>query len=172
MKFSTKLDSDELYCVAKTVAYCLSVSLFVHFSFSPMEISVSDFSGPNGASVFKFCVNLQEGKVYCVNENYEAYSHCGFFFNFSFFFFCHSYVIQMDNFFLSKDFSAPTLVKILKGSVSIRPFSWLKPIFFKLCILKLICIDYLMMQYQLVWFTDFCCMHDVNGWGYSTPLKV
>ena len=31
MKLSTKLDSDELYCVAKTVAYCLSVSLFVHF---------------------------------------------------------------------------------------------------------------------------------------------
>ena len=53
MKFSTKLDSDELYCVAKTVAYCLSVSLFVHFSFSPMEISVSDFSGSIGASVFK-----------------------------------------------------------------------------------------------------------------------
>ena len=34
-----------------------------------MEISVTDFSAPIGASVFKFCVHLQEGKLYCVNEN-------------------------------------------------------------------------------------------------------
>ena len=50
----------ELYCVTKTATYCLSVPLFVHFSFSPMEISVTDFSAPIGASVFKFCVHLQE----------------------------------------------------------------------------------------------------------------
>ena len=31
LKFGTKLDSDELYCVTKTATYCLSVSLFVHF---------------------------------------------------------------------------------------------------------------------------------------------
>ena len=35
LKFGTKLDSDELYCVAKkTATYCLSVPLFVYFSFS------------------------------------------------------------------------------------------------------------------------------------------
>ena len=28
-----------------------------------MEISVTDFSAPIGAIVFKFCVHLQEGKV-------------------------------------------------------------------------------------------------------------
>ena len=65
----TKFDSGELYCVTKTATYCLSVPLFVHFSFSPMEISVTDFSAPIGASVFKFCVNLKVGKVYCVNEH-------------------------------------------------------------------------------------------------------
>ena len=32
--------------------------LFVHFSFSPMEISVTDFSAPIGASVLKFSVQL------------------------------------------------------------------------------------------------------------------
>ena len=70
MKFGTKLDSDELYCVTeKTATYCLSVPLFVHFSFSPMETSVTDFSAPIGASVLKFCVHLQVGKVYCVNGN-------------------------------------------------------------------------------------------------------
>ena len=53
----------------KTATYCLSVPLFVHFSFSPMEISVTDFSAPTGASVLKFCEHLQVGKVYCVNGN-------------------------------------------------------------------------------------------------------
>ena len=43
--------------------------LFVHFSFSPLEISVTDFSAPIGASVFEFCLHLQDGKVYCVNGN-------------------------------------------------------------------------------------------------------
>ena len=53
----------------KTATYCLSVPLFVHFSFSLMKISVIDFSAPIGASVFKFCVHLHVGKEYCVNEN-------------------------------------------------------------------------------------------------------
>ena len=53
----------------KTATYCSSVPLFVHFSFSTMKISVTYFSAPIGASVFKCCVHLQVGKVYCVNEN-------------------------------------------------------------------------------------------------------
>ena len=72
LKWSTKLDSDELYCVTKekrTATYCLSAPLFVHFSLSPMEISFTDYSAPIRASVFKFCVHLQEGKVYCVKGN-------------------------------------------------------------------------------------------------------
>ena len=71
LKFGTKLDSDELYCVAKikqsNTAY--QFLLFVHFSFSPMKISVADFSFPIGASDLKVCVTLKIGKVYCVNEN-------------------------------------------------------------------------------------------------------
>ena len=56
-------------CNKITATYCLSVSLFVHFAFSPMEISVTDCSAPIGATVFKLCVHPQVGKVYCVNEN-------------------------------------------------------------------------------------------------------
>ena len=59
-----------------------------------MKISVSDLSAPIGASVFKFSVHLQVGKVYCVNENKDAKAHFAFFCNFSF---CHSY-IHMDVF--------------------------------------------------------------------------
>ena len=54
LKFGTKLDGDELYCVTKTATYCLSVPLFVNFYFSPMKISVTDFSAPIGASVLNF----------------------------------------------------------------------------------------------------------------------
>ena len=58
-----------------------------------MKISVTDFSAPIGASVFKFCVHLKVGKVYCVNENSKA--HFAFFFNVSF---CHSFITHMDIF--------------------------------------------------------------------------
>ena len=70
LKFCTKLDSDELYCVTKEQPHIAYQSLYLFiFSFSPMEISVTNFSAPIGASVFEFCVHLQDGKVYCVNEN-------------------------------------------------------------------------------------------------------
>ena len=45
-----------------------------------MEISVTDFSATIGASVFKFCVHLQEGKLYYENE--DANPHFAFFFHF------------------------------------------------------------------------------------------
>ena len=63
-----------------------------------MKISVTDFSAPIGASVFKFCVHLKVGKVYFVNENKDANPYFVFFFIFSF---CHSYIIEW-TFFLSK----------------------------------------------------------------------
>ena len=59
LKFGLKLDRDKLYCVKKK-SHVLLISPFIcsFFSFSPMEISVADFSAPVGASVFKFCVHL------------------------------------------------------------------------------------------------------------------
>ena len=72
-----------------------------------MEISVTDFSAPIGASVFKFCVLLQEGKVYCVNGNSDANPHFAFFFQFFIFSFFHSYIIHIDIFSV-KDYSATT----------------------------------------------------------------
>ena len=79
----------------KTVSYKLSVPSFVHFSFSPMKISVADLSAPIGTSVFKFCVRFQVGKVYCVNENKDANAHFVSYFKF---FFCHSYIMHIDIF--------------------------------------------------------------------------
>ena len=60
-----------------------------------MKMSVTDFSVPFGASVFKFCLYLQVGSVYCVNENKDANAHFAFF---SKFYICHSYITHMDVF--------------------------------------------------------------------------
>ena len=50
-----------------------------------MKISVTDFSAPIGASVFKFCVHPQVGSVYCVNENKMLILILPSFFKFSIF---------------------------------------------------------------------------------------
>ena len=71
-----------------------------------MEISATDFSAHIGASVFKFCVHLQVGKVYCVNEKEDADLYFAFFFNFSFLP-SVAHIIHMDIFSV-KDFSATT----------------------------------------------------------------
>ena len=51
----------------------------------------------------KFCVHLQVGKVYCVNENKDANPYIAFFH----FFFSRSLIIHM-HIFSVKDFSATT----------------------------------------------------------------
>ena len=66
-----------------------------------MEISVTDFSAPFGASVFKCCVHLQVGKVYCVNENKDANPYFSFFFIFLFFP-SVTLILYIWTFFLSK----------------------------------------------------------------------
>ena len=72
--------------VLQTNIYILLISPFIcSFSFSHVKISVTDFSAPIEASVFKFCVHLKVGKVYCVNENSDAYPHFAFFFQISIF---------------------------------------------------------------------------------------
>ena len=83
-------------CSKKAATYCLSVPLFVYFSFSPVKISVTDFSAPIGASVLKFCVHLQIVKVYYVFENLDDHPHFAFFFQIFNIFYCLSYIIHMD----------------------------------------------------------------------------
>ena len=56
-------------CSKTAATYCLSVTLFDYFSFSTMEISVTDFSAPIDSSIFKLRVHIHVGKVYCLNEN-------------------------------------------------------------------------------------------------------
>ena len=64
-----------------------------------MEISVTDFSAPIAASVFKLCVHLQVGKLYCVNENKDVNPYYAFFFLFFSFLLLYN---TNGHFFLSK----------------------------------------------------------------------
>ena len=68
-----------------------------------MEISVKDYSAPIGASVFKFFVHLQEGKVYCVMKIKMLILILPSFFQIFIFSFFLSYIIRMD-IFSGKDF--------------------------------------------------------------------
>ena len=65
LKFGTKFDNDELYCATKNSNILLISPVFVHFSFSPVEISVIEFSAPIGARVFKFCTPSGRQSVLC-----------------------------------------------------------------------------------------------------------
>ena len=69
LKFGTKLDSDELYCVTKEQPRIADQYLYLFIFFLSNRNFCHRFSAPIGASVFKFCVHLQDGKVYCVNGN-------------------------------------------------------------------------------------------------------
>ena len=102
----TKLDSDELFCVTKTATYCLSVPLFVHFSFSPMNFfSVKDFSATTWLRILKFGAKLDSDELYCVTKKtHIACSSVPLFVHFSF---------SPMNFFV-KNFSATTWLRNLK----------------------------------------------------------
>ena len=56
-------------CNKRTVTYCLSVPLFVYFSFSPMEkIFVKDFSATTWVRILKFDTKLDSDELYCVTK--------------------------------------------------------------------------------------------------------
>ena len=70
LKFSTKLDSDELYCVIKEQSHIAHQSLYLFIFLSLHWKFLSQISQLLLEPVFfKFCVHLQEGKVYYVNGN-------------------------------------------------------------------------------------------------------
>ena len=53
----------------RTATYCLSVPLFVHFSFSPMEFFfVKDFSATTWVRILKFGTKLDSDELYCVTK--------------------------------------------------------------------------------------------------------
>ena len=45
------------------------IIFLIHFSFSPSKFSVTNFLASMRAGVFKFCIHIESGQVYCGTEN-------------------------------------------------------------------------------------------------------
>ena len=93
LKFGTKVGYDLLYCVRENQHAAAYHSPYLSiFLFSPSKVSVTNFLAFMRPRVFKFCIHIKSGQVYCVTENKtEIYS--AFFFLFSI---SHSNVIHRE----------------------------------------------------------------------------
>ena len=69
LKFGTKLDSDELYCVTKNQPHIAYQSLYLIIFLSLQLNFFHRFLSYYWSQCFQICVHLQVGKVYCVNEH-------------------------------------------------------------------------------------------------------
>ena len=106
-----------MLCKRESACCCLSFPLFVHFSFSPIKHFVTEFSAPIIARVFKFCIHLERGQVYCGTENQDAEIYFYHLFPFFLFSISHSNVIRREN--CVKDFSGTTVPRILKFGTNV-----------------------------------------------------
>ena len=101
-------------CKRESASSCLSFPSFVHFSFSPIKISVTNFLASTcmWAKVFRFCIHCESGIVYCGKEN--QYAEIIFCLHFPFFLFSisHSSVIHRE--ICVEDFSGTTASRIFK----------------------------------------------------------
>ena len=57
-------------CKRESACCCLSFPLFVHFSFSAVKLSVTEFSAPITARVYS--IHLERGQVYCGKETQDS----------------------------------------------------------------------------------------------------
>ena len=104
-------------CKRESASSCLSFPLFVHFSCSPIKISVTDFSASMRAIVFKFCIHLESGQVYCGKENQDDEMNFCLLFPFLLFSISHSNVMHRE--ICVKDFSGTTTPRILKFGTNV-----------------------------------------------------
>ena len=69
LKFSTKLDSDKLYCVTKEQPHIADQSLYL-FIFLSLQWKkfVKDFSATTWVRILKFGTKLDSDELYCVTK--------------------------------------------------------------------------------------------------------
>ena len=78
---------------------------------------VTEFSAPITARVFKFCIHLERGQVYCGKENQMSVIKFCLLFPFFLFFISHSNVIHRE--ICVKDFSRTTVPRVLKFGTNV-----------------------------------------------------
>ena len=103
-------------CERESACCCLSFPSFVHFSSSPIKLFVTEVSAPITARVFKFCIHLERGQIYCGKENQDAVINLCLF-PFFLFFISHSNVIHRE--ISIKDFVGSTVPRILKFGTNV-----------------------------------------------------
>ena len=103
-------------CKKESALSCSTVPLFVHFSFSLIEISVTNFSAAIYA-IFKFRIHLDSVKVYCVTENQMASVCFSILFPLCSFSICHSCIMNME--ISVKHFSGTARLRKVKFSTNI-----------------------------------------------------
>ena len=77
LKFGTRLDSDELYCVTKEqphIAY-QSLYLFIFLSLQWKIFFVKDFSATTWVRILKFSTKLDSDELYCVTKEQPHISY-------------------------------------------------------------------------------------------------
>ena len=80
LKFDTRLDSDELYCVTKEqphIAY-QSLYLFIFLSLQ-WKILVKDFSATTWVRILKFGTKLDNDELYCVTKEQPHIAYQSFY---------------------------------------------------------------------------------------------
>ena len=112
LKFGTNVWYNLLYCVRENQPPVLIIAIICPFFFLSNKNSVTDFSASMRAKVFKFCIHLESGQVYCGKENQDAEINCCLLFSFLLFSISHSNEIHRD--ICVKDFSGTTAPRILK----------------------------------------------------------
>ena len=118
LKFGTNVGYNLLYCVGENQTppayhfHYLSI-----FSISPIKISVTDFSAFMRAKVFKFCIHIESGQVYCEKENHDTEINFCLLFAFFRFSISHSNVIHRE--ICIKDFSGTTEPRTLKFGTNV-----------------------------------------------------
>ena len=131
---------------------------------------VTEFSAPITAIVFKFCIHLERGQVYCEKENQDSVISFCLLFPFFLFSMSHSNVICV------KDFSGTTLPRILKFGTNVGydllycvrenepPDAYHSPY---LSIFLSLQANFLLQISQLLWESDFkFCIHIESGQVY------
>ena len=72
LKFGTNVGYNLLYCVRENQPPPLIISIICPFFFYSKKIPVTDFSASMRAKVFKVCIHLESGQLYCGKENQDA----------------------------------------------------------------------------------------------------
>ena len=114
LKFGTNVEYDLLYCLKENQPPDLIIPFICPFSFYPIKHFATEFSVPITARVFKFCIHLERGQVYCGKENEDSLLNFAFFFHF---FISHSNVIHRE--ICVNDFSGTTVPRILKFGINV-----------------------------------------------------